>query len=51
MVLARCAADLHQLSAGRLILGVGSGDLPQEFEMLGLPTGTGRQRGEMPRKP
>lgn len=36
-MLARLAADVDRLSNGRVILGVGIGDLPQEFELLGLP--------------
>jgi alkanesulfonate monooxygenase SsuD/methylene tetrahydromethanopterin reductase-like flavin-dependent oxidoreductase (luciferase family) len=36
-LLARLAADLDRLSNGRVILGVGIGDLPQEFERLGVP--------------
>ncbi|HEY4384793.1 MAG TPA: LLM class flavin-dependent oxidoreductase [Ktedonobacteraceae bacterium] len=36
-MLARLAADVDRLSDGRLVLGVGIGDLPQEFEQLGIP--------------
>ena len=36
-LLARLAADVDRLSNGRVILGVGIGDLPQEFELLGIP--------------
>ncbi|GHO47649.1 LLM class flavin-dependent oxidoreductase [Ktedonospora formicarum] len=36
-LLARLAADVDRLSNGRVILGIGIGDLPQEFERLGLP--------------
>ena len=36
-LLARLAADVDRLSNGRVILGVGIGDLPQEFEQLGIP--------------
>jgi alkanesulfonate monooxygenase SsuD/methylene tetrahydromethanopterin reductase-like flavin-dependent oxidoreductase (luciferase family) len=36
-LLARLAADVDRLSNGRVILGVGIGDLPQEFELLGVP--------------
>jgi alkanesulfonate monooxygenase SsuD/methylene tetrahydromethanopterin reductase-like flavin-dependent oxidoreductase (luciferase family) len=35
-MLARLAADVDRLSNGRVILGVGIGDLPQEFEQLGI---------------
>jgi len=36
-MLARLAADVDRLSDGRLVLGVGIGDLPQEFAQLGIP--------------
>jgi alkanesulfonate monooxygenase SsuD/methylene tetrahydromethanopterin reductase-like flavin-dependent oxidoreductase (luciferase family) len=36
-LLARLAADVDRLSNGRVILGIGIGDLPQEFEQLGIP--------------
>jgi alkanesulfonate monooxygenase SsuD/methylene tetrahydromethanopterin reductase-like flavin-dependent oxidoreductase (luciferase family) len=35
-MLARLAADVDHLSNGRVILGVGIGDLPQEFEQMGI---------------
>jgi alkanesulfonate monooxygenase SsuD/methylene tetrahydromethanopterin reductase-like flavin-dependent oxidoreductase (luciferase family) len=35
-VLARMAATLHELSAGRLELGIGIGGYPEEHEMLGI---------------
>lgn len=35
-VLAREAADVDRISGGRLVLGLGSGDMPAEFEALGL---------------
>ena len=36
-LLARQAADVDRLSQGRLLLGLGIGDLPAEFERMGLP--------------
>jgi alkanesulfonate monooxygenase SsuD/methylene tetrahydromethanopterin reductase-like flavin-dependent oxidoreductase (luciferase family) len=36
VVLAREAADVDRISRGRLVLGLGSGDMPAEFESLGL---------------
>jgi alkanesulfonate monooxygenase SsuD/methylene tetrahydromethanopterin reductase-like flavin-dependent oxidoreductase (luciferase family) len=41
---ARLATDLDHLSGGRLVLGLGSGWVPQEFEMLGVPFGTRSER-------
>lgn len=41
---ARLAADLDQLSGGRLVLGVGTGDNPAEFARLGLPFPPPRER-------
>jgi alkanesulfonate monooxygenase SsuD/methylene tetrahydromethanopterin reductase-like flavin-dependent oxidoreductase (luciferase family) len=35
-LLARQAADVDRLSGGRLVLGLGIGDIPQEFKQLGL---------------
>jgi alkanesulfonate monooxygenase SsuD/methylene tetrahydromethanopterin reductase-like flavin-dependent oxidoreductase (luciferase family) len=43
-LLARQAADVDRLSAGRLVLGLGIGDLPKEFEQLGLAKPPFRQR-------
>src|SRR5436189_43039 len=37
VVLARMAADVDQLSDGRLVLGLGIGDNEQEFDRLGIP--------------
>jgi alkanesulfonate monooxygenase SsuD/methylene tetrahydromethanopterin reductase-like flavin-dependent oxidoreductase (luciferase family) len=36
-LLARQAADVDRLSGGRLVLGVGIGDAPAEFEQMGIP--------------
>ncbi len=44
VVLARLAADVDRLSGGRLVLGMGSGDMPHEFHQLGLPYPPVRQR-------
>jgi alkanesulfonate monooxygenase SsuD/methylene tetrahydromethanopterin reductase-like flavin-dependent oxidoreductase (luciferase family) len=44
LLLARMAANLHQLSGGRLVLGVGVGWARQEFEALGVPF---EQRGRL----
>jgi alkanesulfonate monooxygenase SsuD/methylene tetrahydromethanopterin reductase-like flavin-dependent oxidoreductase (luciferase family) len=41
---ARLATDLDHLSAGRLMLGLGSGWVPKEFEMLGVPFATRSER-------
>lgn len=43
-VLARQAADLDQLSGGRLVLGLGIGDDPAEFARLGIPFDSARDR-------
>jgi alkanesulfonate monooxygenase SsuD/methylene tetrahydromethanopterin reductase-like flavin-dependent oxidoreductase (luciferase family) len=37
VMLARAAADVDRLSGGRVVLGLGSGDMPSEFKQLGLP--------------
>ena len=45
-MLARAVADVDRLSGGRALLGMGSGDMPGEFDMLGLPYSTpARRRG------
>ncbi len=44
LLIARMAANLHQLSGGRLVLGVGVGWARQEFEALGVPF---QQRGAL----
>ena len=36
-LLARQAADVDRLSGGRLVLGIGIGDAPDEFEQMGIP--------------
>jgi alkanesulfonate monooxygenase SsuD/methylene tetrahydromethanopterin reductase-like flavin-dependent oxidoreductase (luciferase family) len=43
-LLARVAADVDRWSNGRLILGVGIGDAPEEFAALGLPFPSLRER-------
>jgi alkanesulfonate monooxygenase SsuD/methylene tetrahydromethanopterin reductase-like flavin-dependent oxidoreductase (luciferase family) len=37
VVLARQAADVDTISRGRVVLGIGIGDVPEEFAHLGLP--------------
>jgi alkanesulfonate monooxygenase SsuD/methylene tetrahydromethanopterin reductase-like flavin-dependent oxidoreductase (luciferase family) len=44
VVLARAAADIDRLSAGRFVLGLGSGDAPWEFAELGLAYPPARER-------
>jgi alkanesulfonate monooxygenase SsuD/methylene tetrahydromethanopterin reductase-like flavin-dependent oxidoreductase (luciferase family) len=46
-MLARLAADVDRLSNGRLILGIGIGDFPQEFEQLGIPFQSTRERQQV----
>jgi alkanesulfonate monooxygenase SsuD/methylene tetrahydromethanopterin reductase-like flavin-dependent oxidoreductase (luciferase family) len=46
-VLARAVADVDGLSGGRAVLGLGSGDMPWEFDMLGLTYGTASARREL----
>jgi alkanesulfonate monooxygenase SsuD/methylene tetrahydromethanopterin reductase-like flavin-dependent oxidoreductase (luciferase family) len=43
-LLARQAADVDRLSGGRLVLGLGIGDIAAEFEQLGLPYPSVRER-------
>jgi probable F420-dependent oxidoreductase len=42
--LAKYSATLDQVSGGRVILGVGAGSMPEEFQALGVPM---RQRGSL----
>jgi alkanesulfonate monooxygenase SsuD/methylene tetrahydromethanopterin reductase-like flavin-dependent oxidoreductase (luciferase family) len=44
VVLARLAADVDRISGGRLVLGLGSGDMPHEFRQLGLAYPPVRER-------
>lgn len=44
LLIARMAANLNDLSGGRLVLGVGAGWAVQEFDALGVPF---RQRGNL----
>ena len=44
LLIARMAANLNDLSGGRLILGVGVGGFRQEFDALGVPF---RERGRL----
>lgn len=47
LVMAKMVATLDALCGGRVILGVGAGDAPDEFEALGIPTSTrGRRTDE-----
>lgn len=39
LVVAKQIASLDQLSAGRVLLGVGAGWIPEEYETLGIPFG------------
>ena len=44
VVLATLAADVDRLSGGRVVLGLGSGDMPHEFAQLGLAWPKARER-------
>lgn len=44
VLLARLASDVDRLSGGRLVLGVGIGDHPEEFAHLGIPLASVRER-------
>lgn len=46
VVLARAVADVDRISGGRAVLGVGSGNTPQEFRQLGLDFPPTQQRQE-----
>ena len=48
LLIARMAANLNELSGGRLVLGVGVGWAVQEFDVLGVPF---RQRGKLTEAP
>ncbi len=44
VLLARMAADIDAISHGRLVLGLGGGDMPYEFQQLGLAYSTREAR-------
>jgi alkanesulfonate monooxygenase SsuD/methylene tetrahydromethanopterin reductase-like flavin-dependent oxidoreductase (luciferase family) len=44
VLLARMAAEIDAISNGRLVLGRGLGDMPREFQQLGLAYSTIQQR-------
>ncbi len=46
LALARVAGDVDRWSGGRLVLGLGIGDIPFEFEQLGVPFISTRERQE-----
>lgn len=46
-MLARAVADVDGMSGGRAILGLGSGDMAWEFDMLGLTYGSASRRREL----
>ena len=45
-LLAKMATTLDHISAGRVILGLGAGGMPEEHRQFGLPMGTTRERTE-----
>jgi alkanesulfonate monooxygenase SsuD/methylene tetrahydromethanopterin reductase-like flavin-dependent oxidoreductase (luciferase family) len=47
VLLARMAMDVDRMSNGRLVLGLGIGDMPAEFQQLGLPYLSVRERQEI----
>jgi alkanesulfonate monooxygenase SsuD/methylene tetrahydromethanopterin reductase-like flavin-dependent oxidoreductase (luciferase family) len=47
VVLARMAADIDALSNGRLVVGLGMGDIPDEFQQMGIVLRSVRERQEM----
>jgi alkanesulfonate monooxygenase SsuD/methylene tetrahydromethanopterin reductase-like flavin-dependent oxidoreductase (luciferase family) len=46
VVLARTALDVDQMSGGRLVVGLGIGDIEREFAQMGIPWGSTRDRQE-----
>ncbi len=46
VVLARTALDIDQISGGRLVVGLGIGDIEREFTQMGLPWRSTRERQE-----
>ena len=46
VVLARTTLDIDQISGGRLVVGLGIGDIEREFMQMGLPWRSTRQRQE-----
>jgi alkanesulfonate monooxygenase SsuD/methylene tetrahydromethanopterin reductase-like flavin-dependent oxidoreductase (luciferase family) len=44
LLLARIVADVDRISGGRVVLGLGAGDMPAEFSAMGLPFPPVRER-------
>ena len=44
VMLARAVADVDRISQGRVVLGIGSGDVPSEFAAMGLEYGSASSR-------